>query len=339
MITLDYPQIQKEVFQDLPPRTQEVLRRRFGLENQKKETLESIGQGFQVTRERVRQVEKVGLDKLRDKGLGKIQPVVENFSRYLKSQGNLKRENSLLEEIGGEQYKPYVRFFLVLAPNFYRVRETEFFYPFWTLEPEQATEVETTLQLLLKRLEELNHPLSLEEILALDLPYNKSFILSCLEAAKRIEPNWQKAYGLTDWPEINPRRLRDKIYLVLKEGKHPLHFSQVTNLVNEFGQKITFPVFKKPALTQTVHNELIRDERFVLVGRGIYALSQWGYEPGTVKDVIIKILRQSGKPLSREEIIAQALKQRMVEETTILLNLSREKTFERCPDGRYRLVQ
>lgn len=338
MTTLNYSQIQKDVFQNLPLRTQDVLRRRFGLEDRKKETLEAIGQSFHVTRERVRQVEKVGLDKLRDRESEKLSPVIKNFSNYLKKQGNLKREDSILEEIGGEQHRSYVRFFLVVAPNFYRVRETKFFYPFWTLEPEKVTEVEETLKLLLKYLEKRKSPLSLEEILALDIPQDKSFTLSCLEVAKRIEPNWQKFYGLTDWPEISPRRLRDKMYLVFKEEERPLHFSQVTNLVNEFNKKITFPGLQRPALVQTVHNELIRDERFVLVGRGIYALSQWGYEPGTVKDVLIKILSQNKEPLSREEIITKALEQRMVEETTILLNLSREKSFERLLDGRYRLV-
>jgi len=338
MVNLDYPQFQKEIFRDLPPRTQEVLGRRFGLENQRKETLEAIGRSFHVTRERVRQVENTGLEKLREKSLEKIQPVINNFSQFLEKQGGLKREDLLLKEIGGEGGAPYVLFFLILAPPFYRIRESNLFYPFWTLQPKQAPQVEKTLGFLDKQLEKLHSPLSWEEILALDPQGDPSFLLSCLEIAKRIEPNWENAFGLVDWPEIRPRRLGDKIYLVLRKEGQPRHFLEVTDLINQLHEKMG-GLASRPALLQTVHNELIRDERFILVGRGLYALREWGYEPGTVKEVIVRILHQSERPLSREEIIDQVLEQRIVQETTILLNLSREEDFEKLPDGYYRLVQ
>ena len=54
---------------------------------------------------------------------------------------------------------------------------------------------------------------------------------------------------------------------------------------------------------QTVNNELIKDPRFVLIGRGLYALSEWGYEPGTVKDVLVQILKDSGKALRKEDVL------------------------------------
>lgn len=337
MIDLDYPRIQKEIFKSLPSRTQEVLRRRFGLENAKAETLESIGRDFQVTRERVRQVEKAGLAKLRENSLAVIQPVSQYLKDYLKQQGDLKREDLLLQEAGSKRNQPYLRFFLVLAPDFYRIRESDNYYPFWTIQPEKVREVEKTLQFLIQQLNELHRPLTLEEILQLEVQPDKSFITSCLEAAKRIEANWKGYFGLVDWPDIRPRRLRDKIYLVLREEKKPLHFSQITNLINQFNQRVAL-VSARPALVQTVHNELIRDDRFVLVGRGTYALREWGYEPGTVKEVIVKILKESGGALPKEEIIARVLEQRKVEKTTILLNLSRGKIFERSEDGYYRLT-
>lgn len=338
MANLNYPQLQKEIFRDLSPRVQEILRRRFGLENQTKETLEAIGQSFQVTRERVRQVENAGLEKLREKSLPKIQPVINNFSRYLEKQGGLKREDLFLKEMGGEAGVPYVLFFLILAPSFYRIRESDLFYSFWTLQPEQVSRVEKAVGSLGQQLEKIHSPLSWEEILALDSQNNQSFLSSCLEVAKRIESNWENAFGLVDWPEIRPRRLGDKIYLVLRKKGQPRHFSEVTDLINQLNEKIGVLV-SRLALPQTVHNELIRDERFVLVGRGLYALREWGYEPGTVKEVIAHILLESGHPLTREEIIDRVLEQRIVQETTILLNLSRENDFEKLPDGYYRLAQ
>ena len=158
-------------------------------------------------------------------------------------------------------------------------------------------------------------------------------------SGQKIESNWQGDYGLISWPEINPRRLRDKIYLVFKEEEKPVHFSQVTDMVNQLREKINSPSFERVALRQTVHNELIRDDRFVLVGRGTYALREWGYQPGTVKEVIASVLKQNGKPLSKEEILDKVLKQRVVRKATILLNLSREKEFEKLENGYYRLIQ
>jgi DNA-directed RNA polymerase delta subunit len=85
---------------------------------------------------------------------------------------------------------------------------------------------------------------------------------------------------------------------------------------------------------RSVHNELIRDRRFVLIGRGIYALREWGYFPGEVKDIIFKFLKEEG-PLTKEEILERIKKQRMVKENTVLINLA--KYFERDEKGRYRI--
>jgi hypothetical protein len=337
MVKLDYPRLQREIFRDLPERTQEVLKRRFGLENQAKETLEAIGKNLNVTRERVRQIENAGLNKLREKDLNKIQPVIDSFSHYLEKEGGLKREDLFLKEIETEERRPYVFFFLVLIPSFYRARENQLFYPFWTLQPEKVSEVEKTLSFLNKQLEKINHPLPWQDILKLESK-EEHFLASCLEIAKRIEANWEKNFGLVDWSEIRPRRLGDKIDLILKKEGQPRHFLEVTDLINQLNERMG-SLASRPALSQTVHNELIRDQRFVLVGRGLYALKEWGYEPGTVKEVIIRILNQSKSPLTREEIVDRVLEQRMVQETTVLLNLSREEDFKKLPGGYYRLTK
>jgi len=54
-----------EVLSSLTPREQRVLRLRFGLEDGRSRTLEEIGQEFELTRERIRQIEAKALKKLR----------------------------------------------------------------------------------------------------------------------------------------------------------------------------------------------------------------------------------------------------------------------------------
>ncbi len=55
----------EEIIQTLTPREAKVLRLRFGLEDGKARTLEEVGKEFQVTRERIRQIEAKALRKLR----------------------------------------------------------------------------------------------------------------------------------------------------------------------------------------------------------------------------------------------------------------------------------
>lgn len=157
---------------------------------------------------------------------------------------------------------------------------------------------------------------------------------SFLEISKQIKAGVDGRYGLRDWSEINPRGVKDKAYLIFKQEKRPLHFTEVTKLINssELGKMLG-----QKALTQTVHNELIKDPRFVLVGRGLYALGEWGYQPGQVKDVISTILKESDKPLTREQILEKVLKQRVVKANTIFLNLNNKHLFLKNPDGKYQI--
>ena len=138
-----------------------------------------------------------------------------------------------------------------------------------------------------------------------------------LAVSREIKQNVFGKWGLAGWSDIKPRGTREKAYLVLKTADKPLHFREIADLIDSYGlQK------KKKSHPQTVHNELIKDKRFVLVGRGIYALSDWGYKRGTVKEVITEILRASDKPLSREEVLEKVLQIRQVKKSTVIINLN-----------------
>ncbi len=108
-----------------------------------------------------------------------------------------------------------------------------------------------------------------------------------------------------------------------------MHFVDLTNAISE--------QFREPVKTATIHNELIRNEEFVLVGRGIYVLKEWGYEEGTVLDVVKKVLRKAGGPLSTDEIIAGVLETRQVKPSTVYMNLQNKKVIERVGRNLYQL--
>jgi DNA-directed RNA polymerase delta subunit len=139
-------------------------------------------------------------------------------------------------------------------------------------------------------------------------------------------------WGLTKWPSVNPKNIRDKIFVILEEKGKPMHFSEIAGAIKDSDFK------RKDVTTQAIHNELIKDKRFVLIGRGIYALSEWGYSKGTVADIITEILQKAGEPLHRDEIVKRVLDHRQVKETTILLNLQGKKEFKRVAKATYDLA-
>src|SRR6056297_2095340 len=320
----NYQEISQNLLNTLPSRTKDVLERRFALSgNDTKETLESIGEDYDICRERVRQIENKGIKKLKEK-VNNYKEVFKYFKKYLKDNGGLKREDLLLEEIG-EGKEPQVFFLLNLGKDFIREKESEELLALWTLDEKYIEKAKELISFFEKELERKGDLITLEDV---NLPsefkdLEEGVIYSYIEISQNIGRNAENEIGSTNWPEINPKRVKDKAYLVLKQKGEPLHFKDVATNIGD------------DALPQTVHNELIRDERFVLIGRGMYALKEWGYKPGTVAEVIERILKEADRPLTRGEIVEKVLDQRLVKESTIILNLSRKDNFLRNDEGRY----
>jgi len=326
MSQFNYSKICEDIFEILPNRQKEILERRFGILTGEKETLDSIGKDFNLTRERIRQIEKESFAKMeKEKEKRELKKVFFYFEEYLKENGGLKREDVLLNDLGRDKFNKHIYFLLTFADDFFRIPEDNEFYSFWTVEKEVSPKVESILKSILKKFEEINKLLSEDEILK-KAKQEPKILHSLLEIAKKIEQEKESNYyGLTDWPEIRPKGVKDRAYLVFKKEQKPLHFIDIANLIDE------------KTHAQTVHNELIKDERFVLVGRGIYALKEWGYEPGTVQEIIFKILKKEKNPVPKKQLLKKVQKQRLVKENTILLNLSNKEYFLKDENGNYSL--
>jgi len=334
---INYQKICQDLLNDLPQRTRDVLEQRFGLKNGERKTLHAIGLDYGITRERVRQIEADGLERLKPK-LEKYQSAFKYFSNYLKDYGDLRKEDILLNSLADPKFQNHLYFLLTLEKKFNRFSENQDFYSLWTVNPNSVLFAKEVIEAVSLELAQLRQPLEIEKIYKLvrknlNRSLTQKALLSFLEVSKEIQPGIEGRFGLKEWPEVSPRGIRDRAYLVLKKEKRPLHFREVTELINNSNdEKISQP----RALVQTVHNELIKDSRFVLVGRGLYALKEWGYVPGTVEEIITQILKENQRPLSKEEIIEQVLEQRIVKTNTILINLNK---FLRTPDGKYTLRQ
>lgn len=158
-------------------------------------------------------------------------------------------------------------------------------------------------------------------------------LYSLLRVISELEQNKFGHWGHNEWRDVNPKTINDKIYLVLKNHGKPMHYEEIAKQINKTGFD------GKTVNTATVHNELILDEKYVLVGRGLYALQEWGYTKGTVADIIAGILEKAKGPMSKKDITEKVMEQRMVKKTTIDLALMNKKRFERLPGSKYQLIK
>ncbi len=329
----------------LSERNRDIVLRRFGLKTGKRETLESIGQGYGVTRERVRQIEDYALKNLRSEANGSMAPQIKPYfdfaSEILNEHGGFLSEKSFFEKFSGDSKDNLnnlsLVFLLSLSSDFKRIYENDDFYNFWYLSGGGDDLVVKLVNSITDSLDEKKQLLSKDEFYNIykskskNKPVSPNAFLTSVSVSKKIDCNIFGQYGLSSWSEVKPRGVRDRAYLVLKREAKPRHFREITSLIN------TAQFSAKKANIQTVHNELIKDKRFVLVGRGIYGLSEWGYKSGTVKEVLMDILKQSRKPLSRNDLVAKVLSSRYVKENTVVLNLQDSKVFVRKDDGTYSL--
>lgn len=346
----------KEIIGTLPQRSRDVLVRRCGLKNNRQETLEAIGASYDITRERVRQIESAALraakhHALQTAAFGDFEQLAYG---YLERAGGARLEGKLLEELKfltNDRHPASasrIRFLLQLSPRMARHEETERHHAFWASDAKFAHRIEKFLDATVEALKKKKAPLSLadaDSFLAriaakAGMPhFPTGALVEFAHIAKEIAVNPYGEWGLAEWDAIVPSGVKDRAYYVLRQHQKPLHFKELAGLLNDHAKLAAefHPAWQKRVEVQTVHNELIKDERFVLVGRGTYALREWGYRPGTVRDVIAEVLREAKRPLPKDEIAKLVKARRFVKENTILINLQNSKLFRHVGGGRYRL--
>jgi len=320
-------------------REREIVSRRFGLYD-RKETLEQIGELLGITRERVRQLEKVVVTRLKasaaNGSLAHISEVEEAVLGILSQNGNAMRVSELaglLTKDGNKIDQARISFLSELAPEISVIEESDHFYnAVGTRKVHDEKKMREFTGKIVEAIKKIGKPTNIKAVAAEVGDEDVSHVQALASISKHLAElngNW----GLTKWPMVNPKNIRDKIYVILHENGRHMHFNEIAEAIRESDFK------RKDVTTQAIHNELIKDKRFVLIGRGIYALQEWGYKKGTVADMITEVLQEAGEPLHRDEIVKRVLKSRHVKETTILLNLQGKSQFKRVAKATYTLAE
>jgi hypothetical protein len=325
------------VLESLSEKERVVIERRIGLSGTK-ETLQNIGNSFtpSITRERVRQIEDAGIKKvwriIKATELSAIQDMARDIMSHHggvltreKLIGALIKSMSLSKEINAHILEVIVQSDFEIIKSKPRLG-TQTYFTLPNVSRKSIDAVHKDALKILKRRKDVMERSELyaqvsenvkEQVGVLD----NVFIDSSLDIFDDIVKGEEVLIGLTRWKILNPKTLKDKAIYVMKKEKVPMHFIDISNKISDYwGETVKI---------NTIHNELIRNEEFILIGRGIYALKEWGFKPGTVLDVILDILAKNGGPMTTEDIIKKVLKVRNVKKTTIYMNLQNKKAIER----------
>ena len=330
-------QVTKRLLSVLGDRAQDVITSRFGLgADTKRMTLEAIGKKYKITRERVRQIENYSIINIRkSKEYASEKVTFDEIHDVILGLGAVISEEDLLKHLAKDKStQNHIYFLLIVGDDFTKEKEDSEFKHRWHVDKELSKKIHNSLRQLYATLSDDEILLEsdmvqkfLDQVKDVNEKYkNEEIAKRWLSLSKLIGKNPLGEWGKASSPNINAKGMRDYAFLVIRRHGSPIHFREVAKSITE--------LFKKKAHVATTHNELIKDPRFVLVGRGLYALAEWGYMSGVVKDVIREILQKHG-PLSKEEIIKRVLKERYVKENTIMVNLQNPKFFKKSKEGKY----
>ncbi len=340
--TLDFAQVFHGILDSLAEKERSVITRRIGL-NGKRETLQEIGDTYGITRERVRQIEDVGIKKIgRIMRSSPLMVIQEAGERILKMHGGVMTRDRLvgaiIAEVGFQAASAENIIDVLLQADFNLQRSkpqlgTCTYYHLPDVQKKLIENVHKEAVKLLKKKGDIIENAPLYEMIKINLfgsfgKIESITIDSILDIYLDIVKGEEKFVGLEKWKILNPSTLKDKAIYVLKKEKEPMHFLDIANSITTH--------FHEAVKISTIHNELIRNEEFVLIGRGIYVLKEWGYKDGTVLDVILDIFAKAKTPLSTEEITNRVLKIRQVKTTTIYMNLQNKKYIERVGRNLYK---
>lgn len=339
-ITFKPKAISKKLLTTLNPRTREIVVNRYGLEKENRMTLEAIGKTYDITRERVRQIENFALGSIKkSKEYKESAFVFDELKSIIKELGSVVSEDHLMRHISKDPViQNHINLYLALGEDFEKQKESDNFQAHFSTDNKTAKHVREALDKLYTSISE-EDLVSEEEIFSRftghltevvsEYKENKDIINRYLALSKVVGKNQLSEWGRTSSPHVKARGIKDYAYLIMRRAGRPMHFKEVAIEINK--------TFGKKAHVATCHNELIKDARFVLVGRGMYGLKDWGHTGGVVRDVIAEVLKEAGRPLHKDEVIKRVLSKRIVKPNTILVNLQNSKYFRKVA-GDYTLA-
>ena len=328
-MNLSIKKLTNQLLSGLNDRQRDILESRYGLSNPETQTLQAIGDRYGITREGIRRIEEQALENVaKNTGKGNFAEFVKLVKDALRKMGGVRGESDLVKDtrylindrLNPDLFLNHLKFLLEVSHSVNYHSETKEFHNHWYLSEDDRKKAIAFIGFLAKALKKGEAP---------DSYFKQLYATNFASISKKFSVNVYGEFGLADSSLIVPKSARDWAYLILRKGGNPMHFFELAGLVNQHQKEKFHP--------QTVHNELIKDDKFVLVGKGTYALREQGYIPGIAREVIARLIKKNG-PLHSRQVVKLVSQERFFKENTVLINLQNKSYFKRLSDGRYSVL-
>lgn len=316
-------------------RQREILARRLGLFGDK-ESLKTLSHSYHMSMANVHKIVRQARAAITSASDSGAQSCAERVSqpvrKTLERSGGASRVGDLAIQLGlGDDplNRRRLLFLAEVCPGLHVIKDDIAHFEAISLcDPTAAGAI---VERIVAAIKEAKEPVTAEQLtrrVQLSSPLAVPAFARLSKQLAALHGRW----GLASWSAVNPRTISDQIYKVLRDHGQPMHFADMASGVQALRQPGSV------VSVRSVHNELVRDPRFVAVARGTYALRAWGYADGSISDLIADVLRDAGKPLLSTEIVRQVLGRRPhVKKSSIQSKLCSQPQFDRIALGVYRL--
>ena len=328
-----------KALESLTEQQRRVLVLRYGLDGKGKRTLQEIADEYSLTRERIRQVQNMAVAALgKDECATLLASTITYLEDMLRKCGGAASADALCVscEFATKAEQNYIHLLLMVGNSFSVSDATDSVDRYWYVDEKHKHAVDATLDRVHRDVEGRG------EVLLVDADMQKLFEVvgrehtehlpaytDAMRLSLKVKRNPLGEWGLANHPEIALNGLAGYIRLVLRDAGEPLHFNQIADRITELRGRNCH--------RGSCHNELVRRDEFILVGRGLYALDSMGYRPGTIADIIAAGIKERG-PMTQKEIIEYVSRERHVKTQSIVLTLGKKGMFTQDDHSRYCLA-
>jgi len=162
------------LFSGLTDKEKDIVRRRFGLANEKRETLEQIGKHYGITRERVRQIENLSIKKLKEleELKNEIKEAESTVAHLLDQYGGVMEEGFFLENIlnyleHSEDNNAVLLFLAehIFSDNVDKIKQDKEFNHLWKTGSSDVDLLKSIVGEMINIIEKNGEPISLDALL------------------------------------------------------------------------------------------------------------------------------------------------------------------------------
>ncbi|MDD2537212.1 MAG: sigma factor-like helix-turn-helix DNA-binding protein [Candidatus Absconditabacteria bacterium] len=339
----------KDVLIYCKPKERLVLMKKFGLGGEKGIPLQRIGQQYNLTRERIRQIETQALMRFRRLIVGNetYMNVLSEAKKILDAHGGLLAEDVLVSKLINRNLfkfsKSELRLILISDFDVTYLKRNKYLYKAFYIEPLYEDLLTKMTLFVNDYFEKRNGSQDIYEFIAVlkdtflkeykEVTYlrNDLFYINFFAIVRGLSM-FDGKVGFDTFTDVNPKTMKLKVYYTMKRLNKPIHYQELpAHIIGWFPEK--------SVKINTIHNELVKNnDIFVNLGLGRYGLKEWGYEGGLVKDILVRIFEKNDRPMTVKELCKEVLKEKMVSPNTVMLNLQKYKDmFERIDKGVYQL--